>query len=51
MYPCVLSSFSKSKKVIPSILSHHETLPFKKIYIYAPKDKFRATTIEANHNF
>jgi hypothetical protein len=42
--------FFKKKKVIASILSHHETLPFKK-YIFAPKDEFRATTIEANHSF
>jgi len=34
MYPCVLSFFSKRKKVIPSILSHRETLPFKYMYIY-----------------
>jgi hypothetical protein len=45
-------SFQK-EKVIPSILSHRETLPFKYIYIYiyAPEEEFRTTPIEANHSF
>ena len=45
VYPCVLSFLSKRKKVIPSILFHHEALPSKKIFLLF-RTSLRATTIK-----